>query len=807
MPALQNAAKTPRRCRQDAGATDAALKTAALRINLRKMKRLFIALLFAMPAAAQVPAHTPHYPHISDMSAMYGAVSLELAGNRAGICTWVSNHFDYVVDYNANGGPVCENVNGQVYHLLYIESSDVTFISGQTTVYGIQTLAVSNSWILEQMFIHQSQDYSTGPGVQNWTQMDKFDNFDSANGVMTSVSGVFTDVSTQSYSGASNTTISDTLYVGYMEPFDQMNFVIATARVGGSVTWQYWNGSSWATLTLTTDGTSGLTATGQAYFHPPSNWAQTSVNSSNTKFFVRAVLSGQSTSPVYTTVKGDTWLTSGSNRGWSATCTGCINSGRLLYNASPPAGQTAHFLYQARSVNFANNYFFLNPNDSQGGKLTDAVYLESLKSGTSEGVMFDDAPNWPLDGRLANIIELSTDAAWVTAKNAVFDKIRADWHTSFGSNFLVGGNAQTHVSVCYHLDWCYAESTTYTPDAPQPEPANSFTAGQGPVFYDDMLTANNAANIPASEMCYDLAVGPNAGSFDTTYSTALHYWDRAQRGSITCLAQHYLAGNPNTGFSYHNQGSFNYNLTDEVYIYGPAITITSNITSGTRPATITLSSGASCTPFDYNGFGYLRVGTTTLGDTFYGQISGTTFTLSTGGPNISQQGYSSGNEAHCIQTVHQYTGAAPYAGNVYFWGTWFPAMAIDVGIPNASGLSGGARVMPYKTGGTPDYISGLAHSDCDNLSETGDFAGRCANLHRRDYTKAIVLYRDKKFPTKNVELDTLSQPIALGATYWPLRADGITSAGVSSIQLRGSEGAILMTAPIPYPVSYPGIFQ
>jgi hypothetical protein len=27
MPALQNAAKTPRRCRQDAGATDAALKT------------------------------------------------------------------------------------------------------------------------------------------------------------------------------------------------------------------------------------------------------------------------------------------------------------------------------------------------------------------------------------------------------------------------------------------------------------------------------------------------------------------------------------------------------------------------------------------------------------------------------------------------------------------------------------------------------------------------------------------------------------------------------------------------------------
>jgi hypothetical protein len=310
-------------------------------------------LLLAASASAQVPAHTPHYPHISDMSAMYGAVSLELAGNRPGICAWVSNHFDYVVDYNANGGIYCENVNGQVYHTLYIESSDVTFISGHTTVYGIETLANSNGWIMEQIFIHQAQDYPTGSGVQNWSQQDKFDNFDSANGVLTWNGSTFADVSSASYAGGS-TTISNTLYVGYMEPFDQMNFVIATARVGGSVTWQYWNGSAWATLTLHTDGTSGLTATGQAYFYPPSDWAQTSVNSSNTKFWVRAVVAGQSTAPVYTTVKGDTWLTSSSNRGWAAGQSACpgntpngsscfINSGRLLYNANPPEGEKELF--------------------------------------------------------------------------------------------------------------------------------------------------------------------------------------------------------------------------------------------------------------------------------------------------------------------------------------------------------------------------------------------------------------------------------------------------------------------------------
>jgi hypothetical protein len=786
------------------------------------MRHTFLVTLLLLAACAssfaQVPAHSAHYPHISDMSAMYGAVSLELVGNRPGICTWVSNHFDYVVDYNANGGPVCENVNGQVYHLLYIESSDVTFISGQTTVYGIQTLANSNSWVMEQMFIHQSQDYTTGPGIINWTQMDKFDNFDSANGVLTSVSGVFTDVTPQSYSGSSNTTISDTLYVGYMEPFDQMNFVIATARVGGSVTWQYWNGA-WTTLTLHTDGTSGLTATGQAYFYPPSDWAQTSVNSSNMKFWVRAVVSGQSTAPVYTTVKGDTWLTSGNNRGWAAGQSACpsntpngsscfINSGRLLYNANPPMGQTAHFLYQARSVNFANDYFFLNPKDSQGGTLTVAAYLESLKSGTPEGVHFDDAPNWPLDSRLANIIEINTDLNWVTYKNAVFAKIRNDWHSTLGASFLVGGNAETHASVCYALDWCYSESVTYTPYAPQPEAPNLFTAGQGPVYYDDMLTANNASNIPASEMCYDWPDGPS-GSYLTIYNSALHYWDRGQRAPMTCLAQHYLAANPNTGFTYHVQGAFNYFLTDEVYVYGPATTITSNITSGTH-ATFTTASTNGCNLSDYNGFMYLRVGTTSSGDTVYGTLSGSTFTPSS---SFSfQQSYSSGNEAHCIQTLHQAQGAAPPGSNVYFWATWFPAMGVDVGVPNASGLSGGTRVMPWKTGGSPDCISGLVctgglQTECDNTGGSGDFAGRCANLHRRDYTKAIILYRDKKTLTKNVELDTFSQPIALGATYWPLRADGFTSAGVSSIQLRGSEGAILMTAPIPYPVSYPGIFQ
>jgi hypothetical protein len=786
---------------------------------VRKILLLLVLVAVASPALAQYPVavHTSHYPHISNMSAWYGAVSLELAGNRAGICNWGSNLFDYLVSYNANGGAFCENINGKVYIVLYIEGSDVTANPNVTNhiadFYNLQTFAVANGFVMEQMLIHQSQDYNHNI----WTQRDKFDVFDNGKGCFTSVSGVFTDVTTQMYSGASNTTVSDTLYCGFMEPYDQWNIVLATARVGGTATFQYWNGSAWSALTPHTDGTSGLTASGQMYFYPPSDWAQTSVNGSNQKFWVRVVVAGQSTSPVITTNKGDTQLTGGLNRGWAAGQPPCpgntpngtscfINSGRLLYNANPPAGQTAHFLQQGRSANFNNSYTLMNPSDIQGGIRTMAPWLETFLTGTPEGVMFDDAPNWPTDDRLANMIEITTDAAWVTNKNAVFTKIASDWHTSFGSHFLVGGNAQTHVAVCYVLDWCYAESTLYTSYAPQQEEPNSFDyTVNGSTTYDAMLTVNNAANIPASEMCYDW---PNSGSNSYVgslgntgiYNTGTHYWDRGQRGPITCLAQHYLAANSNTGFSYHNQGSFNYNLTDEVYVYGPATTITSTITQGMAPGTITIASAAGCTPFDYNNFGYLRVGTTSAGDTFYGTISGTTFTTTTTAANS----YSSGNEAHCVQSLHQAQGAVPQAGSVFLWATWFPAMAVDVGVPNASGLGGGARVMPWKTGGSPDCISGLvctggAQTNCDNTGGSGDFAGRCANLHRRDYTKAIILYRDKKFPTKNVELDTYSQPINLSGTYYPLRADGTTGPAITSIQLRGSEGAILMISPITTP--------
>jgi hypothetical protein len=60
----------------------------------------------------------------------------------------------------------------------------------------------------------------------------------------------------------------------------------------------------------------------------------------------------------------------------------------------------------------------------------------------------------------------------------------------------------------------------------------------------------------------------------------------------------------------------------------------------------------------------------------------------------------------------------------------------------------------------------------------------------------MVLFRPWKNTMIESELDTYSDSLTLGGTYYPLYADGTTGAGITSITLRGGEGAVLMDAPV-----------
>lgn len=152
------------------------------------------------------------------------------------------------------GGNLQEYDNVVVRHKPLDSVQQVTFLSKDTTADSVQ-----------------SYDDNTATYTDNTT---------SANNAGTGDFNVF----------ASTSAAGDLLYIGNDSPFYDVGFLHSQLGVGSvSVTWQYWNGSSWATLD-STDGTSGFTADGNLTFDRPVSWQKTTVNGSSSLHFVRANL-------------------------------------------------------------------------------------------------------------------------------------------------------------------------------------------------------------------------------------------------------------------------------------------------------------------------------------------------------------------------------------------------------------------------------------------------------------------------------------------------------------------------------------
>jgi hypothetical protein len=80
--------------------------------------------------------------------------------------------------------------------------------------------------------------------------------------------------------------LNDYCAIGFATTFAAIGITLTTLGVGGTLAWEYWNGSAWTALT-TTDSTSGLTATGTVTFTPPGSWASTTLNGT-AAFYIRA---------------------------------------------------------------------------------------------------------------------------------------------------------------------------------------------------------------------------------------------------------------------------------------------------------------------------------------------------------------------------------------------------------------------------------------------------------------------------------------------------------------------------------------
>lgn len=101
--------------------------------------------------------------------------------------------------------------------------------------------------------------------------------------------------------------VNDYFAMGHTSKYAKLVINTTTARSGGALVWEYYNGSSWSSLTVT-DGTNTLSTTGSqnVTWTPPTNWTAVSLNGEEAIYYVRLrVTTTMTTNPLI----GQGWVT------------------------------------------------------------------------------------------------------------------------------------------------------------------------------------------------------------------------------------------------------------------------------------------------------------------------------------------------------------------------------------------------------------------------------------------------------------------------------------------------------------------
>lgn len=511
--------------------------------KISKLTTLIICLLTIFPVMAGATGNIKH-----------GILTYTTESDA--VLSWIKDRFSFKIDGRNPGDSA---IHWDTYFDIYGPGSIAELLL-------MKDWASTNGVKYEEMLLHAKVDYTSAIS-KAWSQMDKFDNFEGANGILRTANDVtYTDLTTAAYNG--RVTWQKTMYIGYEEAFDQINLVLSTPGSGITRVWEYWNGSSWTTLTVT-DGSSAFTVSGRVSFTPPADWERKVIHSSRSKYFVRCRITAAATNPVTSSIKGDSWLRGAGNlcRGWDATSGSIVNSGKFKYNPTPPVGSAAKFPYQSRISFWSSNHFVANPADFQTiGRISSrswakyAAYRINSKVTAAgfTGVMCDDGErNVNGDG----IVSTSTDLVdktlntWEGESASKYQDIVEFTHT-LNPAVKVGINAQNKTMVKMG-DWNLAEyynSNWKTGDF------RGITVTDNVVNkmnYDDYLPVNNPTGLIGVLIYQDTADRVPGKTAE---------WDRGNRGPIVALSKHYIGMNDNTIFAYYTRGGFIYSETDEVYL-------------------------------------------------------------------------------------------------------------------------------------------------------------------------------------------------------------------------------------------------
>jgi hypothetical protein len=703
----------------------------------------------------------------------------------------------------------------------------------------------------EGPLLHMTADYTTGGGLPGIDQFDAYEQtFSSSSGspllaikgAFTLVGSTYADRSVQLYCPAtacssytaSPTTISDRLLLGDQIPFDTINVNVTVARVGGSVTYQYWNGSTFSTLTPATDTTIGLThlGSGTITFLPPSDWVPGVQNGSQSKYWVQITIAGASTNPILGRVYGDNLLTAGSLRGWlPSTCTGAgvINSGTpVAYCAVPKtvgcAGgvcSTARFRQQARTLGYAGVYandFFGNPGNTQGGHLTWA-YVEQARTTATlatlytgmNGVMFDNGGSTPSQTPAFNASNTDLGSSnLVAAVSTMFAALHTLLTAQYGTSpkFWDGVNSSSntpYVSIYTSMNWTIAEANNSANNS-----YNLAYDGSQGILNTDPAWGSVGSNPNGTLQIMQMIDNQQFGVWDHN-GTALanyHLWDMAQRDPMDALAMYNLVRNPNIVFMYNVNGVSGYVGYDEYYYWvmsartvaAPGVAQSTCVTACSIPLSGALEISA-CPGVLALACPIRLGGVDIIGTAGY---TGTTLTTAAHlGASAILNNYSAGATVEYMKKGHLSMDTPPLGPGLHtpvgMWGFFIPASTVNLGIPDTTyGFSTPCTNSADTVNGGCIALSGVAAS---GGNPTGCASNKLSPLLRRDFTggtygKATVLMRPVTYlniHTCSTEYDIPSIPYALPSTYQRLNADGtLDGAMLTSITLRGGESAILV---------------
>ena len=256
-----------------------------------------------------------HFSHISLYLANWNIASVSPPALQGQVMHFLSDRFDIM-----SGGVLDpKKWNKNTIWALYVDHAVDYVPDWPGCKQRVASLGFSDP---EKLAMHSFLDYPV-PGSLGWRYLDGFDAFDQPgaqgagsytwfrNGVLLlDGSNHYTDKSVAAYDrNLADVEIAHAILIGYSERFDEINFLLAQPASGCSVQWTYWNGSTYAALTPSSDGTAGLTQSGRIRFVPPSSWQPKPENNSGAKYWVKGTINdmGCKKHPVASRIWGASW--------------------------------------------------------------------------------------------------------------------------------------------------------------------------------------------------------------------------------------------------------------------------------------------------------------------------------------------------------------------------------------------------------------------------------------------------------------------------------------------------------------------